>query len=386
MGLCLRVPGRHRCVQGCLHPSGQRGQGFVRLRGGIVLKHQELGIKPAQIPALGGQSLHAGIQCRHHGADALIQLIYRAFQGIHPVEHGIDSPVNVIAGAADFLVLIQVFLVQLVQQSGRNDSRREIQGKIPHVRGNFEVLRNVHILGIAQGFEIQHFSEAWQYHAQSHAAVVQAEDFSVGHLHIGKYILIQGHQGHGHQGHRHRVGLLVYLHGTSQPVFVVKAHGKVAGLPRQCLRRNLRPVQGISNGDLHGQRLGRGGALIVDVLPLVVPGQGAVWELGIFLVALGVADVRQSGFVPDGSRAIPAEDYLHLHLLGLARGSRRHMDALLLVPVLLGNGLRSGRKGQASDYQCPGKECRHHSHSTHFSASDSGIFPIRRSSITATTA
>ena len=335
-------------LSGPLNLSGQGNQGLIDVRSlRIILGNLELGEQAAQIFVLGGEGLHTGFQCGNNGPQSVLDLFHSVLQVVSPFVHGIHSAVDVPGGAVKIVVGIQILLVHIVQQSGRNHGSRKIQGEVCYVRGYLKIFRDVYVFRIAEGLEVQDLAEAGQHHAHGQAAVVHADGLSICDLHIGKHVLVQGHQGHSHQGHRHRIGLFAHLYSPLQLVFVIKADHKVAGFPRQGLRGGDDAVHRIAHIDFHGQRCRICVSLIVDILPLILPGQGAVGKDGIFLIPFRIPDVRQDGLILDRAGTLLPEDHLHLYFLGLSRRGCRHMDSLLLVPVFLRHRGRLGGEGQA---------------------------------------
>ena len=120
----------------------------------------------------------------------------------------------------------------------------------------------------------------------------------------------------------------------------------MAGFSRQGLRGGDDTVHRIAYINFHGHRCRIRVSLIVDILPLILPGQGAVGKEGIFLIPFRIPDIRQDGLVLDGAGTLLPEDHLHLYFLSLSRRSCCHMDSLLLVPVLLRHRGRLGGEGQ----------------------------------------
>ena len=115
-------------LSGPLDLSGQGGQGFINVRSlRIILGDLELGEKAAQIFVLGGESLHTGFQCGNDGTQSVLDLFYSVLQVVSPFVHGILSAVDVPGGAVKIIVGIQILLVHIVQQSGRDHGSRKIQ-------------------------------------------------------------------------------------------------------------------------------------------------------------------------------------------------------------------------------------------------------------------
>ena len=214
-----------------------------------------------------------------------------------------------------------------------------VGGVVHHVRfdGTVRGHVDIHLVVVRQ---VQRLGDSRQAIAHRATQVARGDILAVGDGNIGELLLVHLDNADHQEGHGHLLPPAVDDHLVLQQRLVADVDPQMAALAGQVFGFDRLTVQLVF--EMYRHRQGRvGGAFIGDLVAAGFPGDHAVGDGGIRLVAADVFDVFKAGDVHDLILAfVVIQPLADRDVVHIALGVREDIDGLLLV-------LRQGDRGCA---------------------------------------